>query len=53
MRFASVNACGLTASQLKLQEKGGGGGLEPIDISQSNQGNMLKYVTGGCIFNSV
>lgn len=52
---ASVNVCGLTASKLKLQE---GGGKKPIDISYSNQGNMLKYVTGevrhlACIFNSV
>lgn len=58
--FASVNVRGLTASQLKLQGKGKKKkkGFEPIDISQSNQGNMLKYVTGGvrhlaCIFNSV
>lgn len=47
--FASVNVCGLTASQLKLQGKGKKKkkSFEPIDISHSNQGNVLKYMTGG------
>lgn len=62
--FASVNVHGLTASQLKMQGKGKKkkkvGGVEwgAIDISESNQGNMLTYVTGRepllvRIFNSV
>lgn len=63
--FASVNVRRPAARKLRLQEKGMGikkkkkrRSFEPIDVSHSNQGNMLKYVTGKmchvtCIFQCV